>query len=146
EVVWYYRIRANQMSEEMFRPATWGLLARELVLAHQPTYSRYMPEVIAAHSARWSELRQWTLEQERAIAWWTRQSASWEQIARERERYIDEMRTWIAELEKEQRRLESQRDSTAAEAPGRVSRPTEGRWLRLQQYLTDRKSGRRDCS
>ena len=144
EVVWYYRIRANQMSEEMFRPATWGLLARELVLAHQPTYSRYMPEVIAAHSARWSELRQWTLEQERAIAWWTRQSASWEQIARERESYIEELRAWIAELEKDKRRLESQRESTAAVAPERVSRPTEGRWLRLQQYLRGRNSERHD--
>ncbi len=144
EVVWYYRIRANQMSEEMFQPETWGLLARELVLAHEPTYSRYMPEVVATHAARWSDLRQWTLEQERAIAWWTRQSVSWEQIARERESYIEELRAWIAELDEDKSRLESQRESTAAPAPGPVNRSAEGRWRRLQQYLRGRNSERHD--
>lgn len=146
EVVWYYRIRANQMSEEMFRPATWGALARELVLAHESAYSRYMPDVIATHSAQWSVMRQWTLEQERAITWWIKQSGRWEQLAREQQSYIQELRAWIAELEESKSRLEALQDSTSAPAPDSdpVRRLVEGRWQRLQQYLRGRNSERHD--
>jgi hypothetical protein len=109
EIVWDYRIRADQMSTRMYQPEIWEQLCRELLLRHEKTYQKYLVSVVGKYGSRWAEIRDWANEREQARRWWERQSCDWQHVAEERERVIQEQQSWIAELEKARAWQEEQR-------------------------------------
>jgi glycosyltransferase involved in cell wall biosynthesis len=129
EVVYDYRIRTGQMSEGMYRPETWQLLLRELILRHKESYTRHLAEVIAGHGIRWVELREWTNERERAIDWWQRQAYHWQAQAGPREQYIQGLEARIQELETERAGLEELVDEALIEIAQERDNPDPGEFL-----------------
>jgi glycosyltransferase involved in cell wall biosynthesis len=101
EVLYDYRFRADAMSVGMYVPQTWGRLNQELVERHAPTYQRYLGEVFKRMAARWAAMRQWALDQDRAIGWWERQSGIWQRLAQDREAWIRHLQEQIHAMEEE---------------------------------------------
>lgn len=85
EVLYDYRFRSDAMSVGMYVPQTWGRLYRELVDRHPASYQKHFAEVLDLQATRWVLIRQWALDQERAVAWWERQSGIWQHQAQSRE-------------------------------------------------------------
>jgi glycosyltransferase involved in cell wall biosynthesis len=79
EIVWDYRIRANQMSAKMYEPETWGQLMKELAIRHQKTYSQNLVAAIAKQGTYNRELLKWIENRQKAILWWQRQASSWQE-------------------------------------------------------------------
>lgn len=108
EVLYDYRFRADAMSVGMYVPQTWGRLYRELVERHAPSYQQYIVDVLNLHATRWAVIRQWALDQERAISWWERQSGIWQHTAQDREDWIHQIQDRMNKLEEEIAALHAQ--------------------------------------
>lgn len=81
EIVWDYRVRANQMSSKMYEPEIWGQLMKEFAIRHQKTYSQNMVAAIAKQGTYNRELIKWIDNRQKAILWWQRQASSWQEQA-----------------------------------------------------------------
>ncbi len=74
DIVWDYRIHADQMSTTMNRAETWGQLMRGLVSRHPVSYREHMPDVIGRLGVQFAEVRSWAAECRAAAGWWERQA------------------------------------------------------------------------
>jgi glycosyltransferase involved in cell wall biosynthesis len=111
EIVWEYRIRPDQMSTEMYAPDLWGRLFSELVQRHPRSYAKHAPAIFAKQASRWSELRAWANECQRAAAWWEANSELWQSRAEKHERLSRDRQRWIDTLSRDKEWLEQQRKS-----------------------------------
>jgi GT2 family glycosyltransferase len=81
DIVWDYRIHADQMSTGMNRPETWGKILRELASRHSASYHEHMHDVVGGMALQFAESRAWAAECRWAAVWWERQSGIWQRQA-----------------------------------------------------------------
>jgi GT2 family glycosyltransferase len=116
DVVWEYRIHADQMSTGMNRPGTWGQVLRQLVTRHSASYHEHLPDVVAALAVQFAESRAWAAECRAAALWWERQSSIWqrqaealEHLAASDDQKVQSQQARIAELERRLLTIEPKR-------------------------------------
>jgi hypothetical protein len=110
------RIRAGELSEGMYDPATRAPLVEELVARHGDAYAQHAGTVFVAQHRRWAELRAQAAELERSAASWRAQALAWRQRAVSAEGTLRAREALDAAVERERAWWESHARTWAREA------------------------------
>lgn len=117
EVLYEHRVRADSITATIRRqPKKYSHLLGTLARRHQTTYQRYFPEYIQLIGSRLARFYEYSRALGRSRAWLGEQSDNWQRESERQAAIVNELRTWIAELENTKAWLEQQRTNWQAKA------------------------------